>query len=441
MKKTMKFLSLIFCVALCMMLFASCGAGGFESVAKDILKKANETNSFDNSYNYKCIGTIDGTAVELSGSYWRQQSEESGNIYDDVSNRANIGEIWGREYLTLCFNDGQYYFTEDETFTCSTPIVSPEPTPGRNFWPIFLETERISENEDALSCTIVLSGEQLRETIKEYCPRIYNDIAPFADWNSISAEIFVDLNEIGYVEQMEISCPDIGEVMIQAVNSDAEVKCTDFDITVYCTYGEHGILEPDDKAIATEGTAPEVYGMVSLMKYLLGENEEAEEIIEENEAAENFEPVTITEGSVNLSCNGVNVSVAIPSGIEIYGGSINHIEAGYAIVSHDILSGDSGRTIVQLTRGTTDSFFSSLGLSSSAAQDIVVNGISGKLITQTSTTVNTFGTEVISENYFFAADLGGTVLGVRLEACCSVSNHGAAYDTLFTDFMNYITIS
>ena len=439
MKKAIRFALLVLSVCLCMMLFASCGAPGFESIGEELLKEANESNSFDNTYDFDCIGAINDTAVELEGMYWKQQSETSGNIYDYIYNNARIGEVMGREFLTLYLSDGLYYFEEEETFTCVDRIVTEEPTPGRNFWKFFAEAEKLNADEESLNCTVTLSGDQLKETIKEYCPRIYNEVAPYADWNAISGDIFVDLSDLNYVEEMRISCPALGEIMIQTIDPEAAAKCTDFDIDIFCSYYDPEVIEPGDKAIAKEGEAPIVYGMNALIKFLMGENEEAEEIIAEEEAEKNFTPVRVEEGSVTLSTNGVNVTVAVPSDIEIYS-DINHIEADIALLTHDIMSGASGRTIVQLTRGTTDDFFQSLGLKASAAKDAEINGIAGKLLTEKFTDTNFFGQKVYNENYFFAADVGGAILGIRFEGTYNENHVGVLSEETLHELMNYITV-
>ena len=114
-------------------------------------------------------------AVEFSGNDWRQQSETSGNIYNDVMNTVRVGDAKLTERTVLYLSDGQYYFEKRETFVTSEPIVTMAPAPGRNFWPAFIAAEKINEDKDALRATVILTGEELRETMKEYCGNLYGE--------------------------------------------------------------------------------------------------------------------------------------------------------------------------------------------------------------------------------------------------------------------------
>ena len=438
MKKAMKFVSLVFSLCLCLCLLSGCGAS-VESVAEDMLKTANEDNSFDLICDYKCIGAVNDTAVSFSGSDWRQQSETSGNIYNDVMNTVRVGDAKLTERTVLYLSDGQYYFEKRETFVTSEPIVTMAPAPGRNFWPAFIAAEKINEDKDALRATVILTGEELRETMKEYCGNLYDQVAPFVDWNAVSGEILVDMSEGGYVEEMKISCPEIGKSLIQLVDSSAEAKCTDFDIIIYYADVDKDILEPDEKAVAKEGTLNE-YGIASTIKTLMGENEEIQEVNDEREAAQNFVPETIEEGSVTFSCNGVNVSFEFPSDIEFYI-DLNHRELNLALMSHSVMEGGiSGRTIVELVRGTPDDYLGGLRIGTHTTKKVEINGISGRLITEKSSETNYFGQKVYEENYFFAADVGGAVLGIRFESSYNENNTGIVSEDIISKLLNNITI-
>lgn len=440
MRKYTKHMAVLLAICTCVMLFTACGAPSLEEIAEEIAEKAKESESFDISYSFDALGSIDSAGVELSGRYTRQQSETSGDIYEDIYNTAKIGEAYGREYLTMFRIDDSYYYEDDATYICEEAIVDFQTVPGKNFWPIFISAEKQQVDEDDFSCTVVLAGDDLRETLKEFCYNIYTEVAPYADWSQIQGEIEADLSDAGYVEKMCISCPALGEIMMQTVDPSAAVSCTDFDIEIFISYYDPSVITPDgmDSAISTEPIAE--YGMNSLLRFMMGENEEMEEIAREQEEAANFEPVTLDgEGSITFRAAGKTVVFDFPAGISMYD-TVKQTEPGLAILTHDIFGDVTGRTIIQFQRGTAESFFHSLNLDIGAAQDVSVNGVEGKLIVERVEEVNSFGKNICSEDFFFAAEMEDVVLGFRIETVYDQADAGIIDESIVSDLLGYCTI-
>lgn len=435
MKKAQRVFALL--LAGCMLLsLAACGKS-VDSVIKKVNESADQAISFDISYSFDCLGAIGNDAVTLTGRYSWMQSADN-DLYEDIYNTAKIGDSWDSESLKMYCVDGAYYYEKDNnTYTCSEAILSPIQAPGKNFWPILATAEK-TVDDDSLTCQVTLTGDQLKTTMKELCYNIYSEVAPFAQWDQMSAEFTVKLNEAGYLENMQISAPDFGKALISLVG-DGDVTCSDFDVTVLFGYYEVQPMTPGNMNGAQPAKAIESYGMAALIEAMVGANKEQQEIDAENEAAANFKAVDLAFGdSVILSCNGKKLSFTVPAGMGVYSSATQHSPTMVMLI-HDIMEGISGKTTIEIGRATLESYFGDLY---NQTKEISANGISGRLYMHEKQEENFFGKTVVSKDIYFAADLGDgeTVLVIfvnpsfdlskgnlmdesmveKLLACCSI---------------------
>lgn len=440
MKKYSKHIALILAICMCAMLLTACGTD-VNGIAKDIMKTANDSKSFSISYDFNILGSVNSANVDLSGRYAREQSESSGNIYESFNNQCKIGEAHGREYLSRFLIDGVYYCEDDATYLCQEAVVDFHTVPGEKFWQTFISAEKQELNEENFSCKVVLSGDDLKELIKEFTYNIYTEIASVAQWNTMEGEVDLDLSEEGYVEKMTVSCPALGEVILKTFDESATVSCTDCDINIYLTYTDPEVTKPTGIDSATNTSTVHFAGINALYKGIMDTYIELQEIEKEKEAAKNFVAVELKgEGSVTMTAAGKTAVLTFPSKMGIYS-SLTQNEPGIVLLTHDIFKHLSGRTIVHFCRGTAESFYNSLNLDISAAQDVEINGYKGKLITQKSTEQNYFGKTVCEENYYFVTEMDKVILALRIEASYGQEHAGVINDNIVSDILSHITLN
>ena len=416
MKKAQKVFALV--LAACLLLsLTSCGKS-VDSTIKKVNESADKATSFDMSYTFDCLGAIGNDTVTLTGRYSWMQSADN-DLYEDIYNTAKIGDSWSSESLKMYCIDGTYYYEKDDnTYTCSEAILSPAQVPGQKFWPILAAAEKTAD-DDNMTCSVILTGEQLKTTMKELCYNIYSEVAPFAQWDQMSAEFTVKLNEAGYLENMQISAPDFGKALISLVG-DGDVTCSDFDVTVMFGYYEVEPLTPDNMGSAQSAKAMESYGMAALIKDMVSANNEQQEIDAENEAAANFTAADLKLGdSVTLSCNGKNLKFTVPSDIKTYS-SATQQSPTMVMIHHAIMESVAGSTKIEIGRATVESYFGDVY---NQTKEVSANGISGRLYTVEEQSENYFGKTVVEKSIYFAADLGDgeTILAIFVNPTFDIS--------------------
>ena len=273
----------------------------------------------------------------------------------------------------------------------------------------------------SLTCTVTLTGDDLKAALKELCYNVYKEIAPFADWASASGEFNVQLNEGGYLERIEISAPDLGKALISVGAGGQNVTCSDFDIDVLFSYYEEcDPIDPENPAGAKSAKAIDTYGMAALIKDMMGANEEQKEIDAENDAAANFTQVSVDKGaSVTLSSNGKKVKVTVPADVKTFSSGTQHSPA-LLLITHDVMESVSGSTRIEVGRSTINDYFGDLY---SQTKELSAGGFNGRVYVTEKQEENYFGKTVVSKDIYFAADLGDgeTVFAIHVSPSYEVS--------------------
>ena len=424
MKRARKFLAIL--LAGCMLLsLTACGKKSADDIINEAQKKCAAATGFSGSYSFDCLGAIGEDGVSLEGRYTWQQGA-NGDLYQDLYNTAKIGTSSESESLRMYFTEGKYYYEKDETlYTCSEAIASPAQAPGTEFWPILAAAEKAGDEKandaGSLTCTATLTGDNLKNVLKELCYNVYKELAPFADWASASGNFNIKLNEGGYLERIEISAPELGKALISVGAGGKTVTCSDFDIEVLFSYYEEcDPIDPENPAGAKSSKAIETYGMAALIKDMMGANDEQKEIDAENDAAANFTQVKVDKGaSVTLSSNGKQVKVTIPADVKTYSSGTQHSPA-LLLITHDVMESVSGTTRIEVGRATLEQYFGSLY---SQSKELSAGGFTGRVYVTEKQEENYFGKMVVSKDIYFAVDLGDgeTVLAIHASPSFEVS--------------------
>ena len=252
------------------------------------------------------------------------------------------------------------------------------------------------------------------------CPDLLRNMEADADWSQVSGEWNVSIAQYGLVDNIRLTSPDVGRLIMEGASQGGTGDCSDFFLDLYVSYGylDH-VYTPDVLETAAEGEAIPFETLGDLIVREAAERQAAEEsrAIEESIAA-SFETVEVEgEGTVTMVCGSKTVDFSLPTEIINYT-EMELFEPESVRLLHDVFSDFTGVTRVSMIMGTPEEWIRIYGGGQDAldgAQPATIGGYEGLKYTSGTEGENFLGKKTMSMDYVFATDLGdGVALGFHV---------------------------
>lgn len=368
---------------------------------------------FNHHTNYEASGSIDGIAVEIEGDYSWEQPSVSQNIHAWYNNSAETEDKFEYQSYDKYYTDGVYYGSADNGLViCGEPNIAPQKPVGGVFLDVLTRTEWTEVDGKELSCSFPLSGADLKAVIDDLCPTISSEIPSTADWSQVHADFFVNISQYFYFEDLTISSPELGKLLLSQAKNGAEAECDALEIDIRIDYKSTFVGTPYKTEEIFAGTPGQLLGMNRIIKQAIGAQEEQFEIEDEKKAAEDFDPSqAVSDGNgIILTTNNISIGFTMPTEIRHYN-KIDQSSPERAIMVHDIFTNNEGRTIIEFLRGTPEEYMVYRSVDADKVETIQV-GDREVLRYKTENLIKPEGTQGMYANqYVFATAIGNTVLG------------------------------
>lgn len=394
----------------------------------ELIVDALENDAFDIRYDFEGSGTVNGMAVTVEGDYEREQLGPTGDMRDSWSLWANLGDNYATTLCDSFYVDGVYYSKHlDEAYICEEPTIEPARFPGLTLFAAAAEGEKstgerdlFGQKEETEVYTFTQSGDELKAVMEEMCPDLLRNMEADADWSQVSGEWNVSIAQYGLVDNIRLTSPDVGRLIMEGASQGGTGDCSDFFLDLYVSYGylDH-VYTPDVLETAVEGEAIPFETLGDLIVREAAERQAAEEsrAIEESIAA-SFETVEVEgEGTVTMVCGSKTVDFSLPTEIVNYT-EMELFEPESVRLLHDVFSDFTGVTRVSMIMGTPEEWIRIYGGGQDAldgAQPATIGGYEGLKYTSGTEGENFLGKKTMSMDYVFATDLGdGVALGFHV---------------------------